>query len=408
MKRLKCEICGSTEIIKDGGIFICQTCGCKYTVEEARKMMDEGAVDTRDTVRIDNSEFVRRSLDNARRAKEREDWEEAERYYNMVEQHIPECIEAVFYSAYAKAMASLIDEDIYKRKAIFNVLKNCISYVNDGYETRTTEENEVIIRSMSKDLLGMFKSHFVYTTWRNGYGTAIKENKSDTYELFMNVIYKFRDTIVKLEKKHPEPYMYETLIEFIQRCMNLTFEGQNNYNIKKIYGPWLSQQKEELSEIRKVRYESYWNLHEDEKKNLENERSSLMDELEVVESQICKIEERNRPNIEELAKKMDVKIEEELLFEKQQQLVHDLETQYHKLGLFKGNEKRTILDRLNSVEKPKLEELRNKASNAKKEYLLLIGKQIEAIQDEGMELRNRSIEISTRITQIGEEFTKNR
>ena len=41
MRQLTCEMCGSTDLIKDGGVFVCQNCGCKYSVEEARKMMME-------------------------------------------------------------------------------------------------------------------------------------------------------------------------------------------------------------------------------------------------------------------------------------------------------------------------------------------------------------------------------
>lgn len=59
MKQLTCEMCGSTDLIKDGGVFVCQTCGCKYSVEEARKMMIEGTVDVRGTVQVDNSANVK-------------------------------------------------------------------------------------------------------------------------------------------------------------------------------------------------------------------------------------------------------------------------------------------------------------------------------------------------------------
>ena len=41
MKRICCEICGSPDILKDQGVFICQACGCKYTLEEVRKMLTE-------------------------------------------------------------------------------------------------------------------------------------------------------------------------------------------------------------------------------------------------------------------------------------------------------------------------------------------------------------------------------
>ena len=40
MKQLKCEMCGSAELIKQDGVFVCQSCGCKYSVEEAKKLME--------------------------------------------------------------------------------------------------------------------------------------------------------------------------------------------------------------------------------------------------------------------------------------------------------------------------------------------------------------------------------
>ena len=35
MKQLTCEMCGSTDLLKQDGVFVCQSCGCKYSVEEA-------------------------------------------------------------------------------------------------------------------------------------------------------------------------------------------------------------------------------------------------------------------------------------------------------------------------------------------------------------------------------------
>ena len=42
MKRLYCEMCGSNDLIKQDGVFVCQNCLTKYTVEEARKIMLDG------------------------------------------------------------------------------------------------------------------------------------------------------------------------------------------------------------------------------------------------------------------------------------------------------------------------------------------------------------------------------
>lgn len=42
MKPLTCEMCNSTEIIKQDGLYVCQSCGTKYSTEEAKKMMVSG------------------------------------------------------------------------------------------------------------------------------------------------------------------------------------------------------------------------------------------------------------------------------------------------------------------------------------------------------------------------------
>lgn len=57
MKQLICEMCGSTDLIKKDGVFVCQTCGCKYSVEEARKMMIEGTVSIDGVVKTKSDDF---------------------------------------------------------------------------------------------------------------------------------------------------------------------------------------------------------------------------------------------------------------------------------------------------------------------------------------------------------------
>ena len=118
MRKLTCEMCGGTDLVKDGGVFyLPRHVDASTPLKKQKKMMIEGTVDVQGTVKVDNSAFVEKYLANARRAKEKEDWEETEKYYNMVEQNDPDNIEAIFYSAYGKAKTSLTDGDIYKRAA---------------------------------------------------------------------------------------------------------------------------------------------------------------------------------------------------------------------------------------------------------------------------------------------------
>ena len=68
MKQLTCEMCGSTDLMKQDGVFVCQSCGCKYSVEEARKMMVEGTVEVAGTVKVDDTAKIENYLDLSKNA----------------------------------------------------------------------------------------------------------------------------------------------------------------------------------------------------------------------------------------------------------------------------------------------------------------------------------------------------
>lgn len=45
MQAIKCELCGSNQLIKKDGYFQCEHCGTKYTLEEAKKLIVSGTVE---------------------------------------------------------------------------------------------------------------------------------------------------------------------------------------------------------------------------------------------------------------------------------------------------------------------------------------------------------------------------
>lgn len=97
MKRLTCEMCGSTDLIKQDGVFVCQACGCKYSIEEARKMMVEGTVDVSgSTVKVDNTGLIDSYLQTAENALRAQNNEEAENYANKIIEIDPTAYRAWF------------------------------------------------------------------------------------------------------------------------------------------------------------------------------------------------------------------------------------------------------------------------------------------------------------------------
>ena len=84
MKQLTCEMCGSTDLIKQDGVFVCQTCGTKYSLEDAKKMMIEGTVEIQGTVKVDDTAKIQNYYTMATSAYASGNQREAESYCNRI------------------------------------------------------------------------------------------------------------------------------------------------------------------------------------------------------------------------------------------------------------------------------------------------------------------------------------
>lgn len=145
MKALTCEMCGSTNLIKEGGVFVCQSCGTKYSVEEAKKMMVEGTVDVKGTVKVDTSDELKNLYEIARRAKDSDNSENATKYYDMILVKDPSSWEANFYVVYYKAMSCTIGQI----SSAGNSVMNCLPSVLDLVESYVAEdEKEKVLKEI--------------------------------------------------------------------------------------------------------------------------------------------------------------------------------------------------------------------------------------------------------------------
>lgn len=106
MKVIKCEMCGGTQLVKTGGVYVCQHCGTQYDPEEAKKLM----VEVSGTVRIDNSQQQSNLYTLARRARSSGDYASASKYYDQILVSDPDSWEASFYSTFCKAIDCTVAE----------------------------------------------------------------------------------------------------------------------------------------------------------------------------------------------------------------------------------------------------------------------------------------------------------
>ena len=141
MKALLCEMCGSHDIIKKDGYYVCQACEIKYTVEEARKMLAS------DTVKIDNSAKLENYYKIARQARDTNDSENAAKYYDLIMQEDPSSWEATFYNVYYRAMQTKIAYIASAANSIRNCLCNIFTLIKDHVDS--DNERYVVIAEIA-------------------------------------------------------------------------------------------------------------------------------------------------------------------------------------------------------------------------------------------------------------------
>jgi hypothetical protein len=182
MGAMICELCGSSDIVKQDGLFVCQKCGTKYTLEEAKKLL--GNVNTTEIAQKPaGQDSMSQELKNlyqvARRAKADNNGENAAKYYDMILVKDPNSWEAAFYVVYFKAMECKIAQI---RSAAISV-SNCEDSVLDLIKNHVAEDEqyeavqEVMLRSqlIANMLAGGAKSHY------DGIDSSIKDKYTQEY-----------------------------------------------------------------------------------------------------------------------------------------------------------------------------------------------------------------------------------
>ena len=202
MKQLTCEMCGGTDLIKQDGVFVCQSCGMKYSVEEAKKMMIEGTVDVSgSTIKVDQSGELKNLYELARRAKNDNNSENAQKYYEQILIKDPSSWEANFYAVYYQSMNCKIGQiqsaAIKLRNCVDTVLQLIKDNIPDPQEQRKAlDEMGTRLISISQLFFDAARSHY------NGIDCSIRQNYAR--ELFnnlyaaMGICYNFGNHVIEI------------------------------------------------------------------------------------------------------------------------------------------------------------------------------------------------------------------
>lgn len=166
MKKIVCELCESMDFVKDGGMFICQGCGTKYTAEEAKGMMREvegtaPAVGTPSVVPVvnPNQQQIENILILASTAYEASNLQEAENYCNKAIELDATSYKAWFLKGKAVGWSSTIGK-LRIEEAAHSFCK-AIDFAPEDERDSIKDEAVEEIQKLGLALMGTRKNRFV-------------------------------------------------------------------------------------------------------------------------------------------------------------------------------------------------------------------------------------------------------
>lgn len=205
MKALSCELCGSNDIIKQNGLYVCQHCGTKYTVDEARKLVD--------TVRIDRSSEFDKYMKFAETCNQNSDWSNAYKYYSLALE-----IDPTNYNAYWGQIGAQVP-DMFFKVGNCSVFTDISLLLQQSFGTlldmiRSADDGAINDEEFIKRIIKWYSLHAMYNT------TTIESHVNNDRKKYRDVPY---DIILS---------KYAPYVEYF----NYMFEGMVNKTVE-VFGP---------------------------------------------------------------------------------------------------------------------------------------------------------------------------
>jgi len=334
MKVLQCELCGSNDLLKQDGVFVCQYCGTKYTLEEARKMMIDGTVSVTGTVQIDNSGKSANLIRLAREAFTDMRFESAYTLCNdalAIEPDNTELVAMHGLSVLGKedfvldipasttnslnrffTVMEARNGEFADRLSLFNQIENCINAVCkfklDDYALKCRE-----LASQKRELEITVEQADASLRWSMALGSTGDTNVA-------NSVYAKAK-----EDTHHNEMMDKEINKLRAKADKVRAFQQNS-----------------LKTLSKMRIAQYWEANTDKKAAIDNEIKELESIISDLQAQM-----ENAPCNKEISD-IDAKVKA-------------LNEQYDKLGLFKIKEKKAIENEIEALrsERRKFSETNN-------------------------------------------------
>ncbi len=399
MKQLTCEMCGGTDLIKQDGVFVCQSCGCKYSIEEAKKMMVEGTVEVAGTVKVDDSAKIENYLVLSQNAYNSGNGQSAFDYANKALEISPKNSRA--WIAKMKAIEYIGTLGELKLMEVVEAGKNAVAFADEVSQKEITFEvySYEAIRSLELLKLAMNKmadTEDVEKTCLQFAAINILTANKNTLDVDSKVV-NIYDNIAKealaMIQLIPDEVLadYPEITKIIGECAK-QYQYVTDALIKrfKLYGAELQESAKTMRENNKTAIENkakaaekialerktkeqaernlqYWADHHADKLELENETAELIEKNSKLVKAIEALPENST------VKQIEIQIA-------------TLKKEKDALGIFKGKEKKALQEQING--------LNDRLATAKAEK----DSAVAPIQTEINDLNKRIQEIETELS----------
>ena len=405
MKQLTCEMCGSTDMLKQDGVFVCQTCGCKYTVEEAKKMMIEGTVNVTGTVKVDKSDEMDNLSVLAERALKEGNYESAEHYYDSILKINPENWRANFYKSFCSTMQSKLINLASRFYTTLNAAQSSVQIIEKTEPIDCDSIIEIIDKITSLAILVFYNRFNLYQETESGWDffeTDYETIISNVLTFDLNAVvakYVSNEIIQAVDSS------YQELSETVSTINSYLFGSTNKYNVlmNDLFDSANKVIKESKRQLQKSKNDAYWNENAEKRKQLESESATLETQLKQLHVQVDPYDSE----IKAWKKKRKTEtpaVEEKKKLEEQ---ISALNQQKSNLSLFKGKEKKALqaqIDELNS----RLPTINESIKIEKKELNNLCDGKITELEGAAKPLKDKIDAIEKRIKEIKKELTMDR
>lgn len=459
MKALVCEMCGSHNVVKQDGVFVCQACDTKYSVEEARKMMIEGSV------QIDRSNEIENRLTNIENEYSVGHMKECFQLCLELLNIDPDNVTAIIYKALADGWTSSTQNSkinstgIELNRAIKIAAKNSKSVLEymipctlviasfkelcetmmDAYVQAlgtVIDNTNQIAKMTNAELNRLKKMDYTMVNYAMEQGeksmarlrtaqNKLNESQKQTAKQIESILAPFSNVVTtvfnegRLDWVYTDEFIdmvcdqinsFKGLINKMSESIPISSSAKSKY--QSLPDEIIKMHSDRKAVLQKQMVDAYWAEHAEEKAALDAELNLIKKQIDSVNIQLNQINQENEGGIENLNRRRNDMVPAEFEQKQCDERINELQNQLNKLGIFKGKQKKEVQSQIDS-ENEKKSRILKMVDQQRAELAAEVDKQIKQLnaklkpyQKQLKELNQKKHKIENKLNSIPKKKTK--